>query len=312
MAGYGEAIGASGAPIHPITLPSARRRFPELRFAEAGQLILDDHSAAVIAAEGTMTALAALCRAAGVEIRGQHQVRSLRAGPAGVRLEVTCVRAGADANHPGASDERAVEGEGGAGAGGEAAVELEVEAAAVVVAAGAASAALLGLPTAALRPVRQWVGYWRESAPSFPIWAYVDHAPDAFYYGLPALDGEGLKAARHVTRGAGLSPADEEAARMRDVLGRLWSQSLSSSALLWHETCTYTMSPDDHFVIGAIPGSPRIYAATGGSGHAFKFAPLLGRCVAEMLLDGAAQDAETRELAAAWSPAREALRDAIA
>ncbi|KAK9822539.1 hypothetical protein WJX74_002337 [Apatococcus lobatus] len=47
----------------------------------------------------------------------------------------------------------------------------------------------------------------------------------------------------------------------------------------------YTMTRDGFFVLDRIPGMPEVSVFAGGSGRAFKFAPLLGRCLADLTLD---------------------------
>ena len=54
---------------------------------------------------------------------------------------------------------------------------------------------------------------------------------------------------------------------------------------LYTKTCLYTMPPDRHFVIDALPCHPRITVAVD-AGHAFKFATLIGRILSELALDG--------------------------
>jgi len=48
----------------------------------------------------------------------------------------------------------------------------------------------------------------------------------------------------------------------------------------------YTMTPDDHAVVGPPPGLGGVTVATGFSGHGFKLAPAVGRGVAEWIVDG--------------------------
>ncbi|KAE8395458.1 FAD dependent oxidoreductase [Aspergillus alliaceus] len=48
--------------------------------------------------------------------------------------------------------------------------------------------------------------------------------------------------------------------------------------------CWYTDSFDNHWVIDAIPSKKGVIVATGGSGHAFKFLPLLGEFVADKVM----------------------------
>lgn len=47
--------------------------------------------------------------------------------------------------------------------------------------------------------------------------------------------------------------------------------------------CWYTDSFDNHFVIDTLPGRPSVMVATGGSGHAFKYLPNIGKWVADIM-----------------------------
>lgn len=47
--------------------------------------------------------------------------------------------------------------------------------------------------------------------------------------------------------------------------------------------CWYTDSFDNHFVVDAVPSRRGVMVATGGSGHAFKFLPVLGKFVADRI-----------------------------
>jgi sarcosine oxidase len=49
------------------------------------------------------------------------------------------------------------------------------------------------------------------------------------------------------------------------------------------DTCFYTMSPDEKFIIDSLPDCKRVTVAAGFSGHGFKFAPLLGEIVARRI-----------------------------
>ena len=64
-------------------------------------------------------------------------------------------------------------------------------------------------------------------------------------------------------------------------------------------TCLYTMTPDEDFVIGALPGMPHIIVASPCSGHGFKFSPAIGEILADLATKG-----ETRHDIARFSPAR--------
>jgi glycine/D-amino acid oxidase-like deaminating enzyme len=46
------------------------------------------------------------------------------------------------------------------------------------------------------------------------------------------------------------------------------------------------MSPDEHFIVDCHPAHRNVVFAAGLSGHGFKFAPILGRALADVALDG--------------------------
>jgi len=51
-------------------------------------------------------------------------------------------------------------------------------------------------------------------------------------------------------------------------------------------TCLYTMSPDEHFLVGTRRGCRRTHFAAGLSGHGFKVAPALGDALCDLALHG--------------------------
>ena len=51
------------------------------------------------------------------------------------------------------------------------------------------------------------------------------------------------------------------------------------------KTCLYSMTPDEHFLVGALPGRP-VVALGGFSGHGFKFASVLGEIAADLVQHG--------------------------
>jgi sarcosine oxidase subunit beta len=53
-------------------------------------------------------------------------------------------------------------------------------------------------------------------------------------------------------------------------------------------SCNYEMTPDDHPVVGAVPGTPGLYIAAGFSGHGFMHAPATAQLIVEEMLDGKA------------------------
>ena len=52
------------------------------------------------------------------------------------------------------------------------------------------------------------------------------------------------------------------------------------------KACLYTMSPDSHFLIDAVPDHPNVVFASACSGHGFKFASVVGEILADLALQG--------------------------
>ena len=61
-------------------------------------------------------------------------------------------------------------------------------------------------------------------------------------------------------------------------------------------SCYYEMTPDDHPVVGAVPGVESLYIAAGFSGHGFMHAPATARLVVEDMLDGGAHSLDIQDL----------------
>jgi glycine/D-amino acid oxidase-like deaminating enzyme len=100
----------------------------------------------------------------------------------------------------------------------------------------------------------------------------------------------GIKAALH---GVGSGDDDPDAHEAPDaraierVRGFLSEQlAIPVGDLLHAETCLYTNTPDERFVIGPLPGHPNVVVGSICSGHGFKFGPLMGRLLAGLAMDG--------------------------
>lgn len=162
----------------------------------------------------------------------------------------------------------------------------------LVLAAGPWMAALLPPDAVALKVERAVAAWFRPgpAAQGTPIW--IRQLPDGReLYGLPELAaGEGIKAAFH----NGHQPADPEGV---DAPPRPEEEAAIAQALAQHcpglagaplqaQTCRYTRTPDGHFRIGRLPGSPQVIAVSACSGHGFKFAPSLGAAAADLAMGG--------------------------
>ena len=170
--------------------------------------------------------------------------------------------------------------------------EGAVEGDLVLVAAGAWAPKLLPSLAALVRVTAQPVLLFRPadpapfSHPRFRVFA-ADIARTG-YYGFPALPDGTVKIANH---GPGFAvdpdgpravPPDVEPrfrAFLRDAIPGLAEAPLAGSRL-----CLYADSADGDLVLARDPERPGLAIASGDSGHAFKFAPLLGRLAADAAL----------------------------
>ena len=48
------------------------------------------------------------------------------------------------------------------------------------------------------------------------------------------------------------------------------------------DTCWYDLVTDDEFILGAVPGVPDVYTGVGWRGTGYKFAPWVGRVLAQL------------------------------
>ncbi len=126
----------------------------------------------------------------------------------------------------------------------------------------------------------------RFEADRFPAW--IDY--DGAIYGIPSIDGRGAKVPPDAY-GRPFDPdesdrlIDAESIRtVREYLARR-IPDLAARPIVETRVCQYEATPDTQFVIDRHPGLANVWLAGGGSGHAFKHGPEIGRYVAG-LLDG--------------------------
>jgi sarcosine oxidase len=245
-----EALGSRGAAFERL---DATERAARLGWLEAGdEPALFSPDTGVLAAARSVEALAQAARASGAELRSTSPVVRLEQDDDGVTLHTS----------------------GGS-----------VRGRRCVVAAGPWTRELLEplgirLP---LHVTREQVFYFKAPGEVIP---FIHRGPIA-RYGVPAFGGAaGVKVAEHGTgehtsadgRSSELDPEGE--ARLVAYV----SQALPSfePEPVAFETCLYTMTPDEGFIIEA--RAPLVIASTC-SGHGFKFAPIVGEALAALATD---------------------------
>jgi glycine/D-amino acid oxidase-like deaminating enzyme len=159
----------------------------------------------------------------------------------------------------------------------------------VVVASGAWTHSLVVALDGALSATGQPVVHLAPVEPSlfaperFPVFT-ADIARTGFY-GFPLHAGV-VKIANHGP-GRRLHRAsderavnDEEIAAVRAFAARALP-ALATARVASTRQCVYGDSRDEHFWIAPDPSRPGLVVAAGGSGHGFKFAPVLGDLIAD-------------------------------
>lgn len=138
------------------------------------------------------------------------------------------------------------------------------------------------------------LGALDEFAPErFPVWiAHVQAEYGNILYGLPAIDGSGVKIGLH--SGPPLDPASPERVPDLELAGRMLQFARgflpnAAGAVTSSRVCIYTLTPDEHFIIDRHPAYPQVVIASCCSGHGFKFGPALGRILSDYAFDAQAE-----------------------
>ena len=253
-----------GAKVRWLEAGDLRREFPQFR---RGQRALLEEEAGFLRATDCVGALRTLAEQQGVRFATEQEAA---VGPQGRGVEVRA----------------------------DAATYFAPQ---VVVAAGGWSKRLLPELGSALWQCQQGIMYLEGVPAAFCRPAFIPYsAADTGFYGFPAEPGHvGLKVARHLvtdpiedpdfdrrTTPAGFVEAANEFVR------EWFGLDPRAHRATW-DSCMYNLSTSNDFLLDFHPDMPGVFVATAGSGHGFKFGPILGQIVMDRL-DGIESDR--------WSP----------
>ena len=260
---------AHGLDHELLDAAQIRRRFPV--FAPADEEVgVYEEVAGILRPEAAVTALLDLAAGAGAELRYGVRVTGWRAGAGRVTVETP---------------------------------DGEVTAERLVLCPGAGAGDLLADLPVPFRVERRVQHYWATPGEEFapdrcPVWIWAS-GPDVAAYGMPATDpprdwADGtpvVKAAFHTGDGQP-HPADDlgevRPSEVRSMLEWITPRlpTLPGSHRLGGRPCRYTLTPDEHFVLGPYPGRQNVTVAAGFSGHGFKFVPVIGEILADLAQHG--------------------------
>jgi len=263
--GFFKSAQAYNIPFEALNAAQVKRRWPQLS-PPAGFVAGLEIEAGILFPEKCISALLGEAASAGADLQIEEPVTGWEETPAGVEVETTRGR---------------------------------YEAGGLLLAAGVRNKVLAG-PYGALLSSKRVPVHW-VFPPSgsdyflgaFPVnfWQ-VPKTSDAEktgffeFYALPAVGGAAVKTAPHNDL-ADCNPeatprkataAEEAVIRsvLRKTLPGLASRPVRS------QICFYTLTADGHFLLGPLPESPRVFIAAL-AGHGFKFAPVLGEILADIL-----------------------------
>ena len=168
-------------------------------------------------------------------------------------------------------------------------------AAKLVMTAGPWTGALLPALAPLAKPERQVV-LWtdpirpdRFAVEAFPIF-YME-ADEGRFYGFPMVGDSGFKIGKYHHRREAADPdhpdrecrAEDEAV-LRQGIRRYFPDA--DGRTLAMQTCFFTNTADEHFIIDRHPSDGRIVIAAGFSGHGYKFCSVVGEILADLTLSG--------------------------
>lgn len=236
-----------------LDAPELEKRFPQFRSEQA---FFDIHGGVLLASKA-IAAIQSLAEERGVKIL-QSQARE-------INLE----------NNPHITTE----------------THDKIEFRQLVVTLGPWSNTLLRQKLPQVKPTRQQLIYFRphngidrfrpESCPVF----FTDR-----HYGLPAAGIDAVKISpKELSENADpestkRSVDDEQISDCREACRR-FAPGIAEGQVVQTKVCLYDMTENSDFVIDTDPDHPNIVYGYGFSGHGFKFAPLIGKMLAELALD---------------------------
>lgn len=238
-------------------------RFPQLR-VEPEMEGMYQPRAGVLNADACVQALAQDARAHGATIREQAQVSRLKPVPGGVTAQVD-----------GAS----------------------LYAGAAVIAAGSWTGRLLAelgrqVP---LTVTREQVAYFAASS--------TEYSPDRFPVTIEHRAGDPplISMFPQLSPGGGVKlmldrngpeiAADDlsgtvDAPALASLVSHATKRLRTLGQVVHAETCRYTMTPDEDFILDLLPDHPQIGIASACSGHGFKFGPVVGETMVDLITTG--------------------------
>lgn len=146
-----------------------------------------------------------------------------------------------------------------------------------------------------VRTVRQAIGWFTTRRPelfregAFPV--FVLNVEEGNFYGFPLYEHPGFKLGGPHFGREPIDPHQPDRTAsptqlrlLRECLARYIPEAAGEPLTL--RGCIYTVTPDEDFIIDAVPGAPQAVFASCCSGHGFKFASAIGEILADLSTTG--------------------------
>lgn len=143
--------------------------------------------------------------------------------------------------------------------------------------------------------VKQAIGWFTTRRPelfrqeNFPV--FILEVDEGTFYGFPLYEHPGFKlGGPHFGRepldphDGDRTPSPRQVELIRKCLARYLPDAAGEPLTL--KGCVYSVSPDEDFIIDAVPGVPQAVFASCCSGHGFKFASAIGEILADLSTTG--------------------------
>lgn len=258
---YTSALSANGVPYELLTPEQVRQRWPKFQIPEGIDTVYCADTG-IAHASRTVTAMQYLARSYGAVLKDRTEVTSLVPQEGhGVIIKTT---------------------------------KGDFRVRKAILASDAWTNKLLS-PLGAEIPLRisqEQITYFKPSEPSayeppqFPVWMWsMDHS----FYGFPCYGEPSIKAGRHCGENW-MTPENRTYVHSETLLQELKKEldkfmPDQGRQVLRTVTCQYSLTEDQNFVISPLNRYKDIVVGLG-SGHAFKFCPVIGRVLAELAIDG--------------------------
>lgn len=256
---WAKGLEANGLPYELLDAKQSNERWPQFSIKDDQEVIYSSDSGIVHAAK-SVSAFQALARFYGAELKENTKVHSVTPNGSDVSIETSKGR---------------------------------YTASKIVLAGDAWINELLG-PLGMEIPVtvtQEQVTYFKPTNPTdydperFPVWVLVGKQ---WYYGFPCYGEPSIKCGHDNT---GIQVTGDQRSFVPDPrIARELSSAMQNlmpdpgRETVRTVTCLYTLTPDRQFVITPLPKQENIIV-TLGAGHAFKYAPVIGRIASELAMD---------------------------